>query len=74
MKVLKFGGTSVASPESLKHVINIVKNSNERKIIIVSALAGVTNQLIEMAKLASEGNQRFNILVIFTCERLFIMR
>lgn len=53
MKVLKFGGTSVADAKSLKHVIEIVKDSKEQQLVVVSALGGITNILVEMAKRAS---------------------
>ena len=56
MKVLKFGGTSVGTVESIKQVIQILQeNINEgRKIAVVySAMGGVTNRLIEIGKMAS---------------------
>ncbi len=52
MKVLKFGGTSVGSEQSLNHVKAIVEACNEQVIVVVSALGGVTNQLIQMTQLA----------------------
>lgn len=55
MKVLKFGGTSVANPQSLTHVIDIINSSKERQVIVVSALGGITNLLVEMAAKASSG-------------------
>lgn len=60
MKVLKFGGTSVANSESLKLVVDIVKKSTKQKqLIVVSALGGVTNLLVEMANAASCGDADF---------------
>jgi len=60
MKVLKFGGTSVAKSESLKLVVDIVKKSTEQKqLIVVSALGGVTNLLVEMANAASHGDDDY---------------
>ncbi len=56
MKVLKFGGTSVGTVESINQVIQILQeNLNEgRKIAVVySAMGGVTNRLIEIGKLAA---------------------
>ena len=55
MKVLKFGGTSVADKKSLNKVIDIIKETEGQKIIVVSALSGMTNLLEKMAELASEG-------------------
>ena len=59
MKVVKFGGTSVANSMSLLNVIDIVKESNDRKILIVSALGGITNLLDEMSTQASKGERNY---------------
>ncbi|MDR3266035.1 MAG: bifunctional aspartate kinase/homoserine dehydrogenase I, partial [Tannerella sp.] len=56
MKVLKFGGTSVGSVESIKNVKEIVEAVNEPVIVVVSALGGITDKLINMSKLASKGD------------------
>lgn len=53
MKVLKFGGTSVGTAESLTNVKQIVTACKGQVIVVVSALGGVTNQLIQMADLAA---------------------
>jgi aspartate kinase len=45
--VKKFGGTSVGNIERIKRVAKIVANSNEKVIVVVSAMAGVTNQLVQ---------------------------
>ena len=52
MKVLKFGGTSVGTAESLTNVKQIVTACKGQVIVVVSALGGVTNQFIQMADLA----------------------
>lgn len=52
MKVLKFGGTSVGTAESLTNVKQIVTACKGQVVVVVSALGGVTNQLIQMADLA----------------------
>lgn len=52
MNVLKFGGTSVGTPESLRHVKAIVERRTEPVIIVVSALGGVTDMLIDTARRA----------------------
>ena len=60
MKVLKFGGTSVADSKSFSHVIEIIKKSNATKqVVVVSALGGITNILIDMAEKASRGDSTF---------------
>ncbi len=56
MKVLKFGGTSVGTVESLRNVKMIVEQCNEQVIVVVSALGGITDQLINTAKLAANGD------------------
>lgn len=55
MKVLKFGGTSVGSVESLRNVKSIVESANEPVIVVVSALGGLTDRLISTAKVAVAG-------------------
>lgn len=57
MKVLKFGGTSVGSVDSLSSVKKIVEGRNEPVIVVVSALGGITDQLINTAKLAAQGDK-----------------
>lgn len=57
MKVLKFGGTSVGTVESLSSVKKIVEGCNEPVIVVVSALGGITDQLIKTAKLAAQGDK-----------------
>ena len=59
MKVVKFGGTSVANSMSLLNVIDIVKESNDRKILVISALGGITNLLDEMSTQASKGERNY---------------
>ncbi len=63
MKVLKFGGTSVGSPERMKTLLNIV-NANERQVVVLSAVSGTTNSLVEIgqAYLASD-KPRANLLI-----------
>lgn len=58
MKVLKFGGTSVGTVESLKAVLSIVKKSydaKEKPLVVLSAMSGVTNLLTQLAEDAAEG-------------------
>lgn len=49
MKVLKFGGTSVGSPERMKKLLNII-NADERQIVVLSAVSGTTNSLVEIGQ------------------------
>lgn len=53
MKVLKFGGTSVGSPENIKIVSEIISQQEESCVVVVSAFGGVTDNLIATATMAS---------------------
>jgi len=59
MKVLKFGGSSVGSTASIRNVKQIVGSQQGQVIVVVSALGGVTDQLINTARMASEGNKAY---------------
>ena len=48
MKVLKFGGTSVGSAQRMKDVARLI-NDGERKIVVLSAMSGTTNTLVEIS-------------------------
>ena len=56
MKVLKFGGTSVGSVESILSVKKIVEAQEEPVIVVVSALGGITDMLLKTATQAMEGD------------------
>ena len=56
MKVLKFGGTSVGSVENLKTVKNILISDQEDKIVVCSAMSGVTDQLVRLSNHCKFGN------------------
>ncbi len=61
MQVLKFGGTSVANAENINKVVAIVKETirRDRTIVVVSALGGVTDLLLESATLAAAGDETY---------------
>ncbi len=56
MKILKFGGTSVGSAENIRRIAEIVLNQQEKIIVVVSALGGVTDLLLSVARNAAAGN------------------
>jgi aspartokinase/homoserine dehydrogenase 1 len=56
MKVLKFGGTSVGTVDSLRNVKAIVEGNTEPLIVVVSALGGITDQLINTARQAASAD------------------
>ena len=57
MKVMKFGGTSVGSVESILSLKRIVEAEKEQVIVVVSALGGITDRLITTSQLALQGNE-----------------
>ena len=59
MKVLKFGGTSVGSVESILHLKKIVEGQQEPVVVVVSALGGITDKLINTSKLAVAGDATY---------------
>lgn len=56
MKVLKFGGTSVGSPERMKKLLDIVDPA-ERQIVVLSAVSGTTNSLVEIGQAYLAGDK-----------------
>ena len=69
MKVLKFGGTSVGTVERLSHVKMIVESCTEPVIVVVSALGGITDKLINTAQLAAKGDVSYLELYAHIVER-----
>ena len=62
MKVLKFGGSSVAQAERIEKVCEILRDYYERGekfVVVVSALGGITDSLIKMSNLASKGKKDY---------------
>ncbi len=61
MQVLKFGGSSVANAENIEKVAKIVESKSKKGNItlIVSALGGITDLLLDCGQLASEGNEKY---------------
>ncbi len=61
MKVLKFGGSSVANAENIEKVIEIVKTEIEKNscVVILSAMQGTTDALIDVGKSAEKGGEEF---------------
>ncbi len=57
MKVLKFGGTSVGSVDNLIKVKNIITSDTDTKIVVCSAMSGVTDQLVQIVKLIKAGER-----------------
>lgn len=57
MKVMKFGGTSVGKPQRMHEVANLVTRDEDRKIVVLSALSGTTNALVEISESLASGDR-----------------
>jgi aspartate kinase len=57
MKVMKFGGTSVGKPQRMFEVARLITADTEPKIVVLSALSGTTNALVEIGNLISSGKR-----------------
>ena len=62
MRILKFGGTSVGTAASLRQVKKIVEGRSGRVIVVVSALGGVTDQLLEASGMAEAGEDAYQAI------------
>ncbi len=61
MKVMKFGGTSVGKPERMRQIAELITADKEPVIVVLSALSGTTNTLVEISnRLAASDNQGAN--------------
>ncbi|MBR5854103.1 MAG: bifunctional aspartate kinase/homoserine dehydrogenase I [Paludibacteraceae bacterium] len=59
MKVLKFGGTSVGSVESIRQIQHIIGQQTDDCIVVVSALGGITDQLLKAAHMALQNSEAY---------------
>ena len=57
MKVMKFGGTSVGKPERMHQVSQLITKDAEPTIVVLSALSGTTNALVEISNNLSQGER-----------------
>jgi aspartate kinase len=57
MKIMKFGGTSVGKPERMHQVYELITKDAESKIVVLSALSGTTNALVDISNSLSAGNK-----------------
>ena len=57
MKIMKFGGTSVGRPERMQEVAKLITKDEESKIVVLSALSGTTNALVEISTSLSQGDR-----------------
>lgn len=74
-KILKFGGSSVGTPERIRSVIEIIKQAydhSERIAVVVSAFGGVTDQLISLGRMAANGKDEYHKIVGELIERQIV--
>lgn len=62
---MKFGGTSVASAERIRHVADLITSTSEPKLVVLSAMAGTTNTLVEIGRQLME-KHRHEALTLLT--------
>ena len=72
MKVMKFGGTSVGTPERMKAVASMVSESGEQVFIVLSAMSGTTNSLVEISNYLYKKNSDGANDVINNLERKYM--
>ncbi len=72
MKVMKFGGTSVGSPERMKSVASMVAGSEEPIFVVLSAMSGTTNSLVEISNYLYKKNTDGANEVINNLEKKYI--
>jgi aspartate kinase len=58
MKVMKFGGTSVGKPERMRQVSELITHDNEPTLVVLSALSGTTNSLVDISQALADGNKQ----------------
>ncbi len=63
MKVLKFGGTSIGTPERIRGVKKIIESQSSSCVIVVSAFQGITDELKHISELASTTNDEYKVLL-----------
>ncbi len=69
---MKFGGTSVGSPERMKHVASLITNSGEPVFVVLSAMSGTTNSLVEISDYLYKKNPEGANDVINRLEKMYM--
>lgn len=72
MKVMKFGGTSVGSPKNIKHVASLITELGEPTFVVLSAMSGTTNTLLEISNYLYKKNSDGANEVINNLERTYM--
>ncbi|MBP5769800.1 MAG: aspartate kinase [Bacteroidaceae bacterium] len=72
MKVLKFGGTSVGSAQRMKDVSKLITSDGQPKLVVLSAMSGTTNTLVEIADYLYKKNPEGAYNLINQLERMYL--
>lgn len=72
MKVLKFGGTSVGTPQRMKEVSKLITSDGQPKMIVLSAMSGTTNTLVEISDYLYKKNPEGANTIINRLEQTYI--
>ncbi|WP_028908783.1 aspartate kinase [Prevotella sp. AGR2160] len=72
MKVMKFGGTSVGSPERMQNVASLITESGEPTFVVLSAMSGTTNSLVEISDYLYKKNPEGANEVINNLEKKYL--
>lgn len=72
MKVLKFGGTSVGSPQRIKEVAKLITGDGQQKIVVLSAMSGTTNTLVEISNYLYKKNPEGANTIINRLEQSYL--
>lgn len=70
MKVFKFGGTSVGSIANMRAVMDLISNG-EQKLVVLSAMSGTTNSLVEISDYLSKKNKESALVLINSLEKKY---
>ena len=71
MKVMKFGGTSVGKPERMHQIAELITAAKEPVIVVLSALSGTTNALVEISNRLAASDKQGAIEKITTLENYY---
>ena len=71
MKIMKFGGTSVGKPERMHQVSQLITRDKESTIVVLSALSGTTNALVEISKSLASTNKKSAIEKVEALEKQY---
>lgn len=69
--IMKFGGTSVGSVVNMKKVAHLISNEKRRKIVVLSAMSGTTNSLLEICRFIHENDKKSALALITELENKY---